>query len=72
MTDRPAMSEPLTPDERRCYADPNWRPPSVILTRLWEAYQAMEAQLAAESRARNKAQERASRIWQMYRKDRET
>ena len=35
----------LTHEERRCYADPQWRVgPSPVLERLWEAYVAVETE----------------------------
>ena len=36
----------LTHEERRCYADPQWRGavPSPVLERLWEAYVALDTE----------------------------
>lgn len=42
------MTEPLTPEERRCYADDGWRLHDQ--ERLWDAYQALEARVEEAER----------------------
>lgn len=47
------MPEPLTPEERRLYADEGWcptGPAGIVMARLWDAYQALEARVEEAER----------------------